>query len=151
MINPQWLELPMSRIHLHGPKGSSRNWEVRLYFFFCFNYKKTYKYIRTNTVSDSTRFTDGINFHCPKNIRAIEVRQNWPLSMQSAYAIPMGFLQISLDLGIKSLGQYNHKGNKVKRRTDFRYFCHLDREKKHHNTTRWWSSGKRLAWLRDRA
>ena len=31
MINPQWLELPMSRINFHGPKDV-RAIEVRLYF-----------------------------------------------------------------------------------------------------------------------
>ena len=30
MINPQWLELPMSRTNLHGPKDV-RDTEVRLY------------------------------------------------------------------------------------------------------------------------
>ena len=31
MINPQWLELPMSRTNFHGPKDV-RAIEVRLYF-----------------------------------------------------------------------------------------------------------------------
>ena len=33
MINPQWLELPMSRTNFHGPKDV-RVIEVRLYFAF---------------------------------------------------------------------------------------------------------------------
>ena len=33
MINPQWLELPMSRTNFHGPKDV-RATEVRLYMFF---------------------------------------------------------------------------------------------------------------------
>ena len=32
MINPQWLELPMSRTNFHGPKDV-RAIEVRLYFY----------------------------------------------------------------------------------------------------------------------
>ena len=31
MINPRWLELPLSRTNFHGPKGV-RAIEVRLYF-----------------------------------------------------------------------------------------------------------------------
>ena len=33
MINPHWLELPLSRTNFHGPKGV-RAIEVRLYFQF---------------------------------------------------------------------------------------------------------------------
>ena len=32
MINPQWLELPMSRTNFHGPKDVQAI-EVRLYFY----------------------------------------------------------------------------------------------------------------------
>ena len=40
MINPQWLELPISRTNIHGPKDD-RAIEVRLYIFlylYCINH-----------------------------------------------------------------------------------------------------------------
>ena len=47
MINPQWLELPMSRTIFYGPKDV-RAIEVRLYlflisFFFCFAKKNAFQ------------------------------------------------------------------------------------------------------------
>ena len=37
MINPQWLELPMSRTNSHGPKDV-RAIEVRLYYYYYYFY-----------------------------------------------------------------------------------------------------------------
>ena len=51
MINPQWLELPMSRTNFHGPKAV-RAIEVRLYvfdFFYVFGEKKNnYFYLQSH-------------------------------------------------------------------------------------------------------
>ena len=42
MINPQWLELPMSRTNFHGPKDA-RAIEIQLYLYiFEPTYDKTY-------------------------------------------------------------------------------------------------------------
>ena len=49
MINPQWLELPMSRANFHGPKDV-RAIEVRLY-----NIGITYSCVTLHTDKDTSR------------------------------------------------------------------------------------------------